>query len=115
MEQESFEKLVVWQRAIEMAVEIHLEFSKCRDFSFRDQISAAADSVSNNIAEGAERLSKAEFRQFLGYAKGSAGEVRSQLYIAERLAYLSASKAQKMRAELIEISRMLHGLIESLK
>lgn len=74
----------------------------------------AANSISNNIAEGAERLSRAEFRQFLGYAKGSAGETRSQTYTAEDLGYMSGSDAKSLRVELKEISRMIQGLIRSL-
>ncbi len=77
-------------------------------------MTGAANSISNNIAEGAERLSKAEFRQFLGYAKGSAGETRSQSYTAEDLGYFEESEARALRAELKEISRMISGLIKSL-
>jgi len=74
----------------------------------------AANSISNNIAEGAERLSRAEFKQFLGYAKGSAGETRSQTYTAADLSYLSPEEALAVRRELKEISRMINGLIRSL-
>lgn len=77
-------------------------------------MSRSAVSIPSNIAEGAERLSRAEFRQFLGYAKGSAGELRTQLCIAEELGYLDAEIAQSLRDELIQISRMIHGLIRSL-
>ena len=72
-----------------------------------------ANSISNNIAEGAERLGPAEFRQF-GYAKGSAGETRSQCHTAEDFGYVSPADAQSLRVELKEISRMIGGLIRSL-
>ena len=112
---ETFEKLDVWKRSIDLSVEIHQQFRNCKDFSFRDQIQRASDSISNNIAEGTERLSTAEFRNFLNYAKGSAGEVRSQTILAERLGYIDETTAINWRNELIEISRMLHGLIKSLE
>ena len=111
---ESFEKLEVWKRSINLAVQVHQTFSTCRDFSFRDQIQRAVDSISNNIAEGSERLSPAEFKNFLGYAKGSAGEVRSQTILGQKLGYINEPQASRWRNELIEISRMLYGLIKSL-
>ena len=73
----SFEDLEVWKRAKALAVTICRVFSSCRDFGFKDQISRAAVSIPSNIAEGAERNSPREFRQFLGYAKGSSGELRT--------------------------------------
>ena len=111
MPDESFERLEVWQRALEMSVRLHELF---RDFAFRDQITDSSDSISSNIAEGAERNTRPEFKQFLGYAKGSAGETRSRLYIAKRLGYLSAADADKILDELRRVSRMLKGLIDSL-
>jgi len=111
---ESFEKLEVWQKSKDVAVKVCRLMRDWRDFGLRDQMSRSAVSISSNIAEGAERLSKAEFRQFLGYAKGSAGELRTQLCIAEELGYLGAETAQSLRDELIQISKMIHGLIRSL-
>jgi len=86
-----------------------------RDFGFRDQITRAAVSVPSNIAEGVERNSKAEFKNFLGIAKGSAGELRTQITIARELEYFNEQEAKEMFGESVEISRMLHGLIRSLK
>ena len=114
MPDESFEKLEVWQRSLEIAVRLHELLRDCRDFGFRQQITDSADSISANIAEGAERNTKPEFRQFLGYAKGSAGETRSRLYIAKRLGYVSAAEADVLLDELRRISRMIHALIQSL-
>jgi len=104
----------VWQRAQALAVRIYRLLASCRDFGFRNQMTDAANSISNNIAEGAERLSKAEFRQFVGYAKGSAGETRSQTYTAEDLGYIAAAECVSLRSELKEISRMLKGLVASM-
>jgi four helix bundle protein len=75
----------------------------------------AAVSIASNIAEGAERDSRSEFIRFLHIAKGSSAELRTQVYIAQRIGVLSASEASTLVAELKEISSMLHGLITSLK
>ena len=112
---ETFEKLEVWRRSKDLSVRICRAMRESRDFGFRDQITRAAVSVPSNIAEGVERNSKAEFRNFLGIAKGSAGELRTQITIARELECLSVQEADEMIGESIEISRMIHGLIRSLK
>lgn len=112
---DSFEKLEVWRRSHLLSIEIYKLLSACRDWGFKDQITRSANSISDNIAEGAERCSKAEFRQFLSYAKGSAGETRSQVLRAAALAYIPGKICEELTNELIEISRMIHGLIKSIK
>lgn len=111
---ESFEKLEVWKKSKEVTVKICRLMRDWRDYGLRDQMSRSAVSIPSNIAEGAERLSKAEFRQFLGYAKGSAGELRTQILISQELGYITAEDAEILRSELIHISRMIHGLVRSL-
>lgn len=108
-----FEDLQVWRRSLELVVEICKHFGTCSNFSLKDQITRSALSVPSNIAEGAERLSKKEFIQFLAYAKGSAGELRTQLIIATKLDYVSANDSEKWISELREISAMICGLINS--
>lgn len=111
---ETFEKLEVWRRSHDLSIEIYRLLADCRDWGFKDQITRSANSISDNIAEGAERRGKAEFKQFLGYAKGSAGETRSQVLRAQVLSYLSEDSGRRLTTELREISRMIHGLINSL-
>ena len=111
----TFEKLVVWKRSKDLAVRICRSLRGCRDYSLRDQIQRASVSVSSNIAEGMERNTKAEYRNFLGIAKGSAGEVRTQLWILRDLEHIAHDDAYAMIAECEEISKMLHGLIRSLQ
>lgn len=80
----SFEDLKVWKTACNLAVTIYDSFKTCRDYGLKDQITRSAVSVASNIAEGAERDSGPDFIRFLNIAKGSAAELRTQLYIAER-------------------------------
>ena len=95
---EGFEDLVVWQSAIELAAAIYRDFEPTRDFTLKNQIQRAAISISSNIAEGYERGSNKEFVQFLYYAKGSCGEVRSQAQLAMRVKLLTEAQAQPIIA-----------------
>ena len=112
---ESFENLAVWRRSHALSIEVYRLLADCRDWGFKDQITRSANSIADNVAEGSERPGKAEYRQFVGYAKGSAGEARSQMLRAEAHAYIPASDCQRLVTELKEISRMLHGLYRSLE
>jgi four helix bundle protein len=108
-----FEDLLVWRKSRELANMVY-ELSKrgpfVRDFGLRDQMRRAAVSVMSNIAEGYERRSDAEFRQFLKVAKGSCGEVRCQLYVAHDQGYLDKATFDHALACAYEVSRMLQGL-----
>jgi four helix bundle protein len=111
---EKFEDILSWQKAKDLSVFIYAIFKNNHDFGFRDQIQRASVSVSNNISEGFERKSNKEFRQFLYIAKGSCGEVRSMLYIALELKYISKEEFNQMLNTSSEISRLLTGLIKKL-
>ena len=112
----SFENLEVWKRACRLAVEICILVRDCRDYVLKDQMSRAAISIASNIAEGAERGSKAEFIRFLNIAKGSAAELRTQIYIAAKLGgIIPDERTSELITELKEISNMLQGLIKSQK
>jgi len=80
MKFDRFEEILGWQKAKELTINIYKSFSNCKDFAFKDQIQRASVSIMNNVAEGFERKSNKEFKQFLFIAKGSAGEVRSMLF-----------------------------------
>ena len=73
-----FEKLDVWKRSSRLCADLYKSLSELKDYSFRNQITKAALSVPSNIAEGFERKSEKEKANFLSYAKGSLGEVRTQ-------------------------------------
>jgi len=114
MKIEKFEDIVAWQKGKILAVNIYECFKPCRDFSFRDQIQRAVISISNNIAEGFERQSNKELSKFLFIAKGSCAEVRSMLYLALDLKYISSSFFDNLLFKTVEISRLLSGLIKTL-
>ena len=80
-----FEDLEVWKRAARLSADLFKSLYSIKDFGFRDQITRAGMSIPSNIAEGYERLSNKEKSNFLNYAKGSAGELRTQIYIGSNL------------------------------
>jgi four helix bundle protein len=113
---ETFQDLQVWQRSRALVnTEVHDVFAKTRDLEFRNQIQSAAVSVMNNIAEGFERRTKKDFAHFLDVAKGSAGEVRSMLYLAEDRNYLAAAVACALRSDYMNLSRSISSLATSLR
>jgi four helix bundle protein len=113
----SFLDLIVWQRAVDMTVSVYEltdSFPRKEIYGLTSQLRRAAVSVASNIAEGAGRGSKKEFRQFLNVARGSNCEVQTQLIIASRL-NLTAHKDIEMAESLShEVGRMLNGLLQSL-
>jgi four helix bundle protein len=111
----SFEDLEVWRRACRIAVLVYETLKNCKDFGLRDQMTRAAVSIASNIAEGAERDTPAEFMRFLHIAKGSAAELRTQVYIACKIGVIQEPIQKDLTNELKNISSMIHGLIKSLK
>ncbi len=109
-----FEEIIAWQKSKELSLLIYKELKNCRDFSFKDQIQRATISIMNNIAEGYERNSNKEFKNFLFISKGSAGEVRSMLYISKDLNYITDSLFSDLNHRAFEISKIISGLIKSL-
>src|SRR5690348_4028536 len=81
----SFEDLEVWKRSARLAVKVYDVLRDCRDYGLKDQMTRAAVSIASNIAEGAERDSRSEYIRFLHIAKGSSAELRTQVYIAQRI------------------------------
>ncbi len=107
-----FEDIIAWQKAKELTLFIYKAYKYSRDFSFRDQIQRASVSIMNNIAEGFERKGDREFQRFLYIAKGSAGEVRSMLLLADELHYISKEDFINLSGLAEEISKMLSGFIK---
>ena len=109
-----FEDISSWKKSKELVLLIYNIFKDSKDFGFKNQIERASVSVMNNIAEGFERQTNNEFRQFLYIAKGSAGEVRSMLYLALELDKINKEQFDKIYNLSIEISKLLAGLIKVL-
>jgi len=113
----SFEEINSWQKSRSLNKKIYLiteNESFRRDFDLARQIRRCSVSISSNIAEGFERNTDKEFIHFLYIAKGSAGEVRSQLYLALDLNYISKEVFDELLLEITEISRLLSGFIKYL-
>ena len=113
-----FEDLEVWQLAREIALDIYnktLTESFSRDFELLGQIRKSSGSTMDNIAEGFERGGKNEFIQFLGIAKGSAGEVRSQLYRAFDRKHIHQEEFDLYIERITTISKKLSNFISYLK
>lgn len=114
---ERFEEIKAWGMAKELVVTVYQITGKgkfLQDFGLRDQIRRASISAMSNIAEGFERGSKAEFSRFLKIAKGSCGEVRSQLYVAEALKYIDQHQFISAKVQAEDLSKALSGFISYL-
>ena len=112
-----FEDITAWQKARELTREIYTVTSQgtfSKDFGLKDQIRRASVSIMSNIAEGFERSGTGEFIQFLATAKGSSGEVRSQLYVALDQGYITDAAFKHLSGNATQISRMISGLISYL-
>ena len=110
-----FEDIIAWQKAKELTIQVYRLFEESKDFGFKDQVQRASVSVMNNIAEGFERKSNNEFKYFLFIAKGSCGEVRSMLYLAKELNKIPENDFNILFPLSEEISKILSGLIKTLK
>ena len=114
MKIEKFEDIIAWQKANELTMLIYKSFLNNKGYGFKDQIQRASVSIMNNIAEGFERKSNKELKHFLFIAKGSCGEVRSMLYLALSLGYISKESYEKYYNSTVEISKLLSGFIKTL-
>ena len=104
---QSFEDLDVWKRACQLAVRVYEVVKDWRDFGMKDQMQRAAVSVASNVAEGSERGGR-DFLRFLNIARGSAAELRTQVYIARRVDLLTADQMTELVSELKQISKLAH-------
>jgi four helix bundle protein len=113
-----FEDIETWQKARELTRRIYKISGRAafaKDFSLRDQIRRASVSIMSNIAEGYDRSGTAEFIHFLAMAKGSAAEVRCQLYVATDLDYIEKAEFNELTVLAAETGRMVGGLMKYLR
>jgi four helix bundle protein len=117
MSVKSYRDLVAWQKGIDLCELIYrasAAFPSHELYGLTGQIRRAAVSVPSNIAEGTGRITKGEFSQSVGYARGSLLEVETQLILAKRLGYLGSNETDELLEVTNEIGRVTNGLILSL-
>lgn len=100
--------------SIRLSADLYNELRNLKDFGFKDQITRSGLSIPSNIAEGIERNSDKETVNFLSYAKGSCGELRTQIYIGIDIGYIPKKIGPKWIEETRQISAMIVGLIKSI-
>ena len=113
-----FEEIEAWQTARELtrrvyAISANGAFS--RDFGLRDQMRRAAVSVMSNIAEGFESRTEVLFREYLGRAKASSGELRAQFYVAQDAGYVTPEQSTILQRECEKCSSQISGFMEYLR
>jgi four helix bundle protein len=111
----SFEDLDVWKKACRLSVKLFKLLKDCHDYGLKNQMLRSAVSIPSNIAEGSERGTVPDFQRFINIAKGSAAELRTQVYIASEVGIFAASEKNELISELKSISKMLQALHGSLK
>ena len=113
----SYRDLVAWKKAMELVTEVYRateRFPKEEIYGLTSQLRRAAVSIPCNIAEGQGRLTKGEFQQFLGYARGSLLEMETQVVIAGNLGYLQENQMSGLLELSAEVGRILNGLLASI-
>ena len=110
-----FEDLEMWKEGMQVCVRVYELLKDCKDFGFRDQIQRAAVSIPSNIAEGYERQTDKEFIHFLFIAKGSCGELRTQLYLAKELKYIQLEEFKALFEKTKRLSAMINNFIQARK
>jgi four helix bundle protein len=109
---EKFEDLTVWQEGLALSIEIYKTLANSKEFSLKDQMFRSSVSIPSNIAEGFEREYNKEFVRFLKIAKGSSGELRTQIYIAHGIGLIDKETTEKLIDKSRHISSMLRNLIK---
>jgi len=110
----NFRDLIVWQKAMVLARSVYgscQQMPKAESFDLRSQLRRSVVSIPSNIAEGHGRLTDAQFRHFLGNARGSLCEAQTQIELARDLGWLHVVQAQKLMEMSEEVARLLNGLI----
>lgn len=113
-----YRDLIAWQRAMDLArkvYEITASFPLSERYCLSDQLKRSSISVPSNIAEGFGRISRGEYVQFLGHARGSANEIETQLLLAQSLGYGEEYQIVAAQKCCAEVGRLLNGLIQSLR
>ncbi|GAB4022610.1 four helix bundle protein [Spirosoma migulaei] len=110
---EKFEDLLVWQKGLTQAIDLYKLLADCKDYGLRDQMQRSSVSVPSNIAEGFERHTNKEFIRFLRIAKGSNGELRTQIHLAIGIGIITSETGNDLLTKSRIISSMLQNLIKA--
>lgn len=110
----NFENPDVWEKSCRLTVSLWKQLKNNNEYWLKEQMLRSALSVPSNIAEGCERNSRADFKRFINIAKGSAAELRTQIYIAVETNVLKRQQAMNFVDELKSITKMLQSLVTSL-
>ncbi len=109
-----FEDLEIWQEGMRLCKEVYVLLNDCKDYGLKDQMQRAAVSVPSNIAEGYERKGTKETCQFLYVAKGSCGELRTQLYLAVSLKLVDSKKGLELVEQAANLSVRIYSYARSI-
>ena len=118
MQVNGYKDLKVWQKSMDMVVDIYAitkKFPEDEKYGLKSQMRRAAVSIPSNIAEGRAKRSTKDFMRFLNIAYGSNAELETQLIIAHRLDYIQAALLDRLILQTSEIARMLNGMINALE
>ncbi len=113
-----FKELIVWQKSIDLVTKIYKvteKFPSSEIYGLTSQLRRASVSIPSNIAEGNTRRSKADYVQFLRIARASCSQLETQIIISKNLGFIDEINFNELSYNIIEISKMLNGLINSLK
>jgi four helix bundle protein len=115
---QDFHKLKVWEKSHALVLELYQvteSFPKKEQFALTSQIQRAAVSIPTNIAEGCGKATSVDFKRYLQIAMGSSSELEYLLFLSRDLKYIEKEKYESLNASLVEIRKMLNGLIQSIK
>ena len=113
---QSFERLIAWQKAMDLAVSIYcatVGFPADERFGLTAQLRRAATSIPSDLAEGHGRLTTRDWQHFLSQARGSEHEIETQLMLAQRLGFGDAPEIQRLLSDAREVGRIINGLLQS--
>lgn len=111
----NYKKLIVWQKVVELAVDIYNRTKKFPDderFGMTMQARKSSCSIANNIAEGSRKSSGKEFNRYLEISDGSSAELNTQLIISEKIGYITTSELESFEGRIDEIQKMISSLKE---
>ena len=118
MRAESYKDFIVWQKAIDLSVEVYKLVKllpKAETYALSDQMRRAVISIPSNIAEGQGRNSAKDFVKFLSIARGSQKELETQLYICTKIGYFTEEEASLAFNLCEEVGKMLNSLINKIR